>query len=310
MSDPRRLLDDVDRADPRADLRRALLRAGRDQRAPGAVRARVVDALGLGEGAAIAAPEALEARRDRPADWRSGRSLFDAFLPGDGAHARRFGAGAAAAAAVHLAVIGLLIFGARGHEGGAAFHAGESGSAVPVRFDVGAARPGDPPAGPVPEAITASPERADPAPPARPAAAPTGTHPPAAILAGPSEAPAATIPEAPPAPVVAEPEKAAAAPGVDGVLPFGEGMSRPRLLEGPEPVYPREAREARVTGTLRARCVITTTGALRGCRVVESLPFLDQPVLEALSKRRYAPVMFQGRAVNVEYEIPFRFELP
>ncbi len=94
------------------------------------------------------------------------------------------------------------------------------------------------------------------------------------------------------------------------ILPFGEGMSLPRLLEAPEPSYPREAREARVEGTLLAKCVITTEGALQRCRIIKSLPFLDEPVLTALAQRRYAPVMFQGRAVNVEYVITLRFELP
>jgi protein TonB len=93
------------------------------------------------------------------------------------------------------------------------------------------------------------------------------------------------------------------------VLPFGEGMNRPQLVGGPEPVFPREAREAKVEGTLLAKCVITTEGALTGCRIIKSLPFLDQPVLEALAQRRYTPVSFQGRPVAVEYVIPFKFKL-
>jgi protein TonB len=98
-------------------------------------------------------------------------------------------------------------------------------------------------------------------------------------------------------------------PPVNVVLPFGEGMTRPQPLSGPEPVYPRQAREAKVEGTLLVKCVITTTGTLRSCRVLKSLPFLDQPVLEALAQQRYTPVTFQGRPVDVEYVIPFRFKL-
>lgn len=107
-----------------------------------------------------------------------------------------------------------------------------------------------------------------------------------------------TAPPAPPPP-----------PPSNQVLPFGEGMNRPALVGGPEPVFPREAREAKVEGTLLAKCVITTEGALTGCRIIKSLPFLDQPVLEALAQRRYTPVSFQGRPVAVEYVIPFKFKL-
>ncbi len=98
-------------------------------------------------------------------------------------------------------------------------------------------------------------------------------------------------------------------PPSNQVLPFGEGMTRPTLVGGPEPSFPREAREAKVEGTLLAKCVITTEGALTGCRIIKSLPFLDQPVLEALAQRRYTPVSFQGRKVAVEYVIPFKFKL-
>lgn len=98
-------------------------------------------------------------------------------------------------------------------------------------------------------------------------------------------------------------------PPSNQVLPFGEGMNRPQLVGGPEPVFPREAREAKVEGTLLAKCVITTDGALTNCRIIKSLPFLDQPVLEALAQRRYTPVSFQGRPVSVEYVIPFKFKI-
>lgn len=108
-----------------------------------------------------------------------------------------------------------------------------------------------------------------------------------------------TAPAAPPPPP----------PPSNQVLPFGEGMNRPQLVGGPEPVFPREAREAKIEGTLLAKCVITTEGALSGCRILKSLPFLDQPVLEALAQRRYTPVSFQGRPVAVEYVIPFKFKL-
>ena len=107
-----------------------------------------------------------------------------------------------------------------------------------------------------------------------------------------------TAPPAPPPP-----------PPTNQVLPFGEGMNRPQLMGGPQPVFPREALEARVEGTLLAKCVITTEGALTGCRIIKSLPFLDEPVLKALAQQRYTPVSFQGRPVAVEYVIPFKFKL-
>jgi hypothetical protein len=58
-----------------------------------------------------------------------------------------------------------------------------------------------------------------------------------------------------------------------------------------------------------ARCIIRASGALDSCRIIKSLPFMDAPVLAALAKVRYTPVMFQGRAVDCEYTIPFKMKL-
>ena len=92
------------------------------------------------------------------------------------------------------------------------------------------------------------------------------------------------------------------------VLPFGEGMNRPELLAGPEPTYKPEALAANVQGTVLARCVITTDGTLEGCRIIKSMPSLDQSVLDALARRRYRPVSFQGHPIAVDYVIEFKFK--
>jgi periplasmic protein TonB len=88
------------------------------------------------------------------------------------------------------------------------------------------------------------------------------------------------------------------------------GMSPITLVGGTaHPSYTREAREARVEGKVIARCVITETGMLEGCRIVKGLPHLDEAVLANLRARRYAPIMYQGRPVRVYYTIPFTFKL-
>jgi protein TonB len=52
-----------------------------------------------------------------------------------------------------------------------------------------------------------------------------------------------------------------------------------------------------------AKCTITTSGSLESCRIIKGLPFMDKPILDALSKRRYTPVMSKGSPVAVEYVI-------
>jgi serine/threonine-protein kinase len=86
-----------------------------------------------------------------------------------------------------------------------------------------------------------------------------------------------------------------------GAVPFGPSMVRPKLLEGREPVYTREALLARVEGTLVAKCIITPAGTLSDCEILKSLPHMDKAVLEALATRRYSPVVVHGRPTAVEY---------
>jgi protein TonB len=87
-------------------------------------------------------------------------------------------------------------------------------------------------------------------------------------------------------------------------------MTPPSLQSGSaSPVYTREAREAKVEGKVIARCTITEEGRLVDCRIIKSLPFLDEVVLANLAARKYSPVMYQGRPQRVYYTFPFNFKL-
>jgi eukaryotic-like serine/threonine-protein kinase len=94
------------------------------------------------------------------------------------------------------------------------------------------------------------------------------------------------------------------------VLPFGPNMSRPILLSGSDPLYSREAIIANVEGVMIAKCTITTVGMLQNCRIVKGLPHMDKSMLDSLATRRYSPVVFQGKAIAVEYVFNIRLVRP
>lgn len=89
-----------------------------------------------------------------------------------------------------------------------------------------------------------------------------------------------------------------------------QGMTMPQRLSGADPSYTREALEAGVEGTLLARCVITTSGTVEGCRILKGLPHLNEAVLETLRHQRYTPVTIHGKPVAVNYLFTFRMVLP
>jgi outer membrane biosynthesis protein TonB len=119
----------------------------------------------------------------------------------------------------------------------------------------------------------------------------------------------ATQPQATALPAVA-PHPGAPTLGGD-LLPFGDGMTRPVLVERGKPVqYSREALEAKVDGTMIIRCTITVEGRVERCVVLKTLPFLEQAVLENLYSSRYSPVTFQGKPVAVGYTFNVRLAPP
>jgi protein TonB len=85
-------------------------------------------------------------------------------------------------------------------------------------------------------------------------------------------------------------------------------MTRPSLISGNDPVWPREALVSGVEGVMIAKCTITTSGTVQNCRILKALPYMDKPVLDALNSRRYTPVMYQGHAVAVDYIISMRLK--
>jgi TonB family protein len=91
---------------------------------------------------------------------------------------------------------------------------------------------------------------------------------------------------------------------------FEEGMTRPTPIAAVAPAYTREALEAKVEGTVIAKCVVTTSGALTGCRIVKGVPHMEQAVLNALSASKYAPATLQGKPVSVDYIFTMRLVLP
>ena len=134
-------------------------------------------------------------------------------------------------------------------------------------------------------------------------AAPEASAPAPAEVPAPAETMAAVEPSA--APTLAAP-----APTATGIMHFQDGMTRPSPVSVRAPVYTREAREAKVQGTVVAKCVITTSGALTGCRIVKGLPHMDGAVLAALAMSRYTPVVYQGRPVSVDYAFTLKLIPP
>lgn len=77
--------------------------------------------------------------------------------------------------------------------------------------------------------------------------------------------------------------------------------TEPKRIGGRDPVYTREALEARVEGAALLECEITAEGATRDCRLLKSLPHMDGELLAAARTWRFSPATQGGRPVSVRY---------
>lgn len=93
-------------------------------------------------------------------------------------------------------------------------------------------------------------------------------------------------------------------------LSWNSKMERPVLISGPaQPEYPRSAMLQHREGTVLARCLIATDGAVRNCSIMSGDVMLQDAALEAVTHQRYRPLHYGGVPVSVWYVFRFTFKL-
>ncbi len=117
-------------------------------------------------------------------------------------------------------------------------------------------------------------------------------------------------------------------PGVPGVLGMpllsgsvpplplpvriGGNIQNARIVSRALPVYPLEAVEQHLTGTVKLEAIIGIDGAVRDLQVVDGHPLLAAAAVEAVSQWRYRPTLLNGKRVEVVtlIEVNFNLTLP
>ena len=79
------------------------------------------------------------------------------------------------------------------------------------------------------------------------------------------------------------------------------GSTPPKLLSGPDAIYPEAARRIGYTGVVVIEAVVDEAGAVVEARVVKGLGKfgMDEAALEAVLKRVYTPGVLENRPVEV-----------
>jgi TonB family protein len=77
-----------------------------------------------------------------------------------------------------------------------------------------------------------------------------------------------------------------------------------------EPVYPPDARQARLEGTVKLHVVVDANGEIQSFRTVSGPESLAQAAMTAVREWRYRPTLLNGKAVETQEDVTFVFRLP
>ena len=95
----------------------------------------------------------------------------------------------------------------------------------------------------------------------------------------------------------------------DGAIRVGGNVRAPIKVKDVKPVYPPEAREARVQGVVIAEVRIEPDGRIGDARILRSIPMLDAAALDAVRQWEFMPTLLNGVAVPVVMTVTIQFSL-
>jgi TonB family protein len=83
-----------------------------------------------------------------------------------------------------------------------------------------------------------------------------------------------------------------------------------QLTKMAEPVYPPDARQARLEGTVKLHVVVGANGEVQSFRTISGPESLAQAAMIAVREWRYRPTLLNGKAVETQEDVTFVFRLP
>jgi len=104
-------------------------------------------------------------------------------------------------------------------------------------------------------------------------------------------------------------QKAAMPVDNEPIRVFG-AVTRPVIIDGPQPRYTETGRRAGVQGTVIVEAIINEQGRVTDLRILKTLPMgLDQAAVDAVRSWRFKPATLAGKAVKVFYTLTVNFTL-
>ena len=100
-----------------------------------------------------------------------------------------------------------------------------------------------------------------------------------------------------------------APPPVPARIKIGGSVQQAKLISQPHPVYPQEAKDARIQGVVKLSATIGKDGTVQQLEVISGHPLLVPAALEAVKQWVYQTTLLNGNPVEVITQIDVNFTL-
>jgi TonB family protein len=91
--------------------------------------------------------------------------------------------------------------------------------------------------------------------------------------------------------------------------PQGGKVTPPHIVKKVEPVYPREAREKGIEGTVELHAILAKDGTVKKLDIISGPPIFTQAALDAAGQWQYSQTVLNGEPVEVDTKITVDFRL-
>jgi TonB family protein len=92
-------------------------------------------------------------------------------------------------------------------------------------------------------------------------------------------------------------------------LRVGGNMQSTKLVSQPRPIYPPDAKAARIQGVVKLSAIIAADGTIKNLEVLSGHPLLVPAALESVKQWVYQPTLLNGNPVEVQTQIDINFTL-
>lgn len=90
---------------------------------------------------------------------------------------------------------------------------------------------------------------------------------------------------------------------------ISQGVTQGMVINKTEPVYPKIALAAHLSGVVLLHAIISKEGAITELQVVNGSPLLTAAAIDAVKQWRYRPYLLNGEPVEVETYVTVTFEI-